>query len=129
MRERAQVDEYLGASGEVAVRNEDVALLQRYELRNGDSQCRYGCSACSCPEGVPIDEVLRTRMYDRDYGNPELARADYAALSEAASACASCSHQACTGTCPFGLPVSSFTRDAHARLARTLPPGGPSARG
>ena len=115
MRERAEVDEYLGASGSGGVDADDVTLLQRYERRNGDTQCRYGCSACHCPEGVPIDEVLRTRMYECDYGNPELARADYAAIPEA-SRCASCSHQSCTGTCPFGLPVARLTRDAQRRL-------------
>jgi len=127
MRSRAQVDEYLGASGPAEVRAEDLALLSRYEACNGDSQCRYGCGACSCPEGVQVDEVLRTRMYDRDYGNRELARADYAALGAAASACASCSHQACLGTCPAGLEISTLTRDAHERLSRD--PGGGSVRG
>ena len=36
---------------------------------------------------MPISEVLRTRMYDVDYGDPELARHDYAQLGAAASPC------------------------------------------
>jgi predicted aldo/keto reductase-like oxidoreductase len=128
MRERAHVDEYLGASGETSVRDEDVAILRRYEVLNGESQCRHGCSACTCPTGVPIDEVLRTRMYECDYDNPELARTDYAALAEPASVCASCSHQSCTGTCPFGLPVATLTRDTHWRLTQSAPSGGREAR-
>jgi ferredoxin len=70
------VDEYLGASGAAAVSRTDLELLARYESRNGATQCRYGCGAClsACPEGVAIDEVLRTRMYAEDYGDLRLAR-------------------------------------------------------
>ena len=119
MRSRREVDEYLGASGATGVEADDVALLQRYEVRNGQSQCRQGCDACSCPEGVEIGEVLRTRMYEVDYRNAELARSDYASLGAGATACVRCTHQACSGSCPFGLPVAALTSDAHARLAPT----------
>jgi predicted aldo/keto reductase-like oxidoreductase len=117
MRSREHVDEYLGASGHAAVSSADISLLRGYEGLNGSTQCRYGCGECSCPEGVAIDEVLRTRMYDRDYGDGELAREDYAKLAGSAEACSGCAHQACLGTCPFDLPISSLTRDAHARLS------------
>lgn len=126
MRSRAEIDEYLGASGYRQVSADDVALLSRYETRNGETQCRYGCSTCSCPEGVPIDEVLRIRMYDRDYQDPELAGQEYAALTTAADACASCSHQDCAGSCPFGLRIPELTRDTHERLARVRTHGGAS---
>ena len=44
---------------------------------------------------VPIAEVLRTRMYEVDYGDPLLARAEYAALGEPAAACLTCAHRSC----------------------------------
>src|SRR5262249_52396514 len=68
MTSPAQIDEYLGASGATRVSRDDLALLARYEQKNGATQCRYGCGAClsACPEAVPIDEVLRTRMYVED---------------------------------------------------------------
>jgi hypothetical protein len=65
---------------------------------------------------VAIAEVLRTRMYDVDYGDPALAREDYARLGDGASACLRCAHQACLGACPYGLPIPELTVDAASRL-------------
>jgi len=55
---------------------------------NGAAYCQHGCGLCepSCPAGVQVSEVLRTRMYDVDYGNRALARDDYARLERSASA-------------------------------------------
>ena len=121
MRDRAEVDEYLAASGwRGAPSQADVGLLSRYFAANGAYQCRYGCSECagSCPSGVAISEVLRTRMYARDYGDLELARGDYAALGEGASACLSCSVRSCAGACPYGLKLDTWIEDTHRWLAR-----------
>jgi len=114
-----QVDEYLGASGAPRPTAADVSLLRRYEARNGATQCRYGCGACAdaCPEGVPIAEVLRTRMYARDYGDLDLARGEYAALGAAASACVGCAHVSCVGACPFGIAIERHTAPTHELLA------------
>ncbi|MCG8587921.1 MAG: hypothetical protein MJE66_01375 [Proteobacteria bacterium] len=118
MRSVEQVDEYLGASGSQALRPGDLTLLARYEARNGSTQCRYGCDACaeSCPAQVSIPEVLRTRMYAADYGDRELARADYDRIAGGAEACLSCSGAPCAGACPFGLEISALTRDAVRRV-------------
>jgi len=114
------VDEYLGASGATSVSRADFGLLARYEARNGAAQCRYGCGAClaACPEGVPIDEVLRTRMYAEDYGDLRFAVDEYAQLGRNASACVGCAHQACTGACPFGIDIAGRTAPTHLQLAR-----------
>jgi hypothetical protein len=114
MTSREQVDEYLGASGWTRPHPQDQALLERYEAKNGATQCRYGCGQCekACPHGVPIADVLRTGMYARDYGDPALAREEYARLGAGASACLTCSGAPCAGACPFGLEISSLARDA-----------------
>ncbi len=119
MKSPQMVDEYLGASGWTREQSRDLPLLERYEALNGRSQCRYACGAChaSCPHGVEVSEVLRTRMYDRDYGDLELAREDYAKLGAGAAACTSCATQACLGACPAGIEIPRLTRDAHHRLA------------
>lgn len=119
MTSRDQIDEYLGASGAAVVSRADVTLLARYEARNGTQQCRYGCGAClsACPEGVAIDEVLRTRMYADDYGDVGLARREYARVAGNAQACVSCSHRSCTNACPFGIEISALTAPIHHRLA------------
>lgn len=119
MRDPAQIDEYLVASGTIAPTRADFRLLERYEARNGAEQCRYGCNDCesACPLGVPIADVLRTRMYAEDYGDRELARSTYASLSSDASACLSCAHRACTGACPHGLAIPELTVRAHRAIA------------
>jgi len=113
-----QVDEYLGASGWTRSAAADGAVLARYEAREGARQCRYGCDDCaaSCPAGVPIPEVLRTRMYAEDYGHPEIARREYRALEVDATACASCSGEPCATACPHGLSIPELTK----RTARLL---------
>jgi predicted aldo/keto reductase-like oxidoreductase len=118
MKSRAMVDEYLVASGTAATRA-DLELLGLYEARNGRSICRQGCSACegACPEGVPIADALRARMYAFDYGDLAFAREEYARLGRPAAACASCAHQACTGACPHGLSIASLAAGLDARLA------------
>jgi predicted aldo/keto reductase-like oxidoreductase len=119
MKQREQVDEYVAASGWQPPTSRDLSLLERYDERNGATQCRYGCSACesACPVGVPIADVLRTRMYARDYDDVELGRSDYGALGAGASPCLSCSGAPCAEACPFGLRIPELTRDAASLLA------------
>jgi predicted aldo/keto reductase-like oxidoreductase len=119
MTSAEQVDEYLGASGAMRTSRDDLRLLALYEARNGQSVCRPACGGCesACPEGVPIADALRTRMYADDYGDEELAQREYALLGVGAAACATCSHQACANACPFGVPIPELTRPLHGRLA------------
>ena len=119
MNSRAEIDEYLSASGDPRVSEHGLQLLARYARLQAARYCQHGCGVCegSCPQAVPIAEVLRTRMYAVDYGNPELARADYATLGDGAGACLTCGHRTCLGACPNGIPIADFTRDAARRLA------------
>ncbi len=112
------IDEYVAASGGPELRGEHLQLLDRYALLQHARYCRPGCDWCegACPEQVQIAEVLRTRMYDVDYGDPALALEDYAKLGMGASACLTCAHQACLRACPYGIPIPEFTRDAATRL-------------
>ena len=119
MKSEEMVDEYLGASGYTAPAGGDLALLTRYEALNGSTQCRYGCDACaaSCPAGVPIAEVLRARMYARDYDDLELGRRDYAKLGSGAAHCVGCGVRSCAGACPHGVAIEKLTAPAHRLLA------------
>jgi predicted aldo/keto reductase-like oxidoreductase len=112
------IDEYVAASAAPEVRGQNLRLLARYAYLQDARYCRHGCNCCegACPQGVEIAEVLRTRMYDVDYGDRALAKQDYAALGTDASACLTCAHQACLGACPYGIPIPAFTRDAATRL-------------
>jgi predicted aldo/keto reductase-like oxidoreductase len=118
MTSAAEIDEYVGASGAQSAAGEGLPLLQRYVRMNGASQCRYGCSEClsACPNGVPIGEILRTRMYAVDYGDPALARREYALLPADASPCLSCAAQPCRGACPHGLRIERLLPPTHRLL-------------
>lgn len=113
------IDEYLGASGWRSTAAADLPLLRRYVRMNGTSYCRHACDACesSCPNGVPIADVMRTRMYANDYGDVPFARAEYAMLASNASACLSCTAKPCAGACPHGVPIADLTAPTHRMLA------------
>ena len=118
MKSREQIDEYLGASGQGVVRQSDLRLLRTYAEMNSETYCRPGCNACAsaCPDAVAIPEVLRARMYSTDYGDELAARSTYAELERDATACLTCSHESCTSACPYGLEVSSLTKQTAGAL-------------
>jgi predicted aldo/keto reductase-like oxidoreductase len=118
MISKEMIDEYLGASGARVTAIGDLPLLDRYLKLNGESYCRHGCNECAnaCPYGVPIAEVMRTRMYAHDYGDIRLARDEYAMLSTNASACLTCDAKPCAGSCPHGIATEVLLAPAHRLL-------------
>jgi aryl-alcohol dehydrogenase-like predicted oxidoreductase len=68
------VDEYLAASG-TALKPTDVARLERYDRLIAGDYCQPHCGECldSCPENLPINDVLRYRMYAKEYDWPRKA--------------------------------------------------------
>jgi predicted aldo/keto reductase-like oxidoreductase len=119
MTSRPMIDEYLGASGARATGAADLHLLNRYSSLNSDSQCRPACNECAhaCPYGVPISDVMRTRMYARDYGDMRLARSEYAMLPVNAAACLTCTAKPCAGACPHGIATDVTLAPTHRMLA------------
>jgi hypothetical protein len=116
MFDHQHVDEYLVASGG-ALAPSDVAVLDAYDRQIVGTYCAPHCGRClsACPEGVPIHDVLRHRMYFEDYGREKMAMEGYAKLRVDASACASCSAP-CAGSCPVGIAIPHRTREAHEML-------------
>ncbi len=114
--ERQHVDEFLYASGKPLM-VADTELLRRYDQQIAGSYCAPHCGACldSCPADVPINDVLRHRMYFEDYGWEKLAIQSYGRLERNASACLECSAP-CAGSCPLGVPIQERTSGAHALL-------------
>lgn len=114
--EPQHVDEFLHASGKPFT-EADRTVLREYDRRTEGTHCLPHCGLCldSCPYGVPIDDVLRTRMYFEDYGWEKMAIEEYAKLSTDASACAGCSAP-CLRSCPVGIDIPKRTREAHELL-------------
>ncbi|NKB97034.1 MAG: hypothetical protein GKR90_00835 [Pseudomonadales bacterium] len=121
MTSEDQIDEYLGASGAVTVTAEARQLLDQYANLNGANYCKHACNLCSgaCPYGVPISDVLRTRMYATDYQDVEFARDEYALLETNASACLSCSGEPCQDACPNGIQIDELCAPTHRMLGST----------
>ena len=114
-----QIDEYLGASGSTEVSHSDLELLHQYAALNGTTYCQQACNDCegACPLGVPIADVLRTRMYATDYQDLDFARREYRTLDVNASACLTCSGKPCRSACSHGLNVSTLCAPTHRMLA------------
>jgi predicted aldo/keto reductase-like oxidoreductase len=114
--ELQHVDEFLYASGKPFTAG-DQALLREYDRQIAGTYCAPHCGACldSCPEDVPIPDVLRHRMYFEDYGWEKIAMEGYAKLGRGADACLGCSAP-CLGSCPLGVNIPERTRGAHELL-------------
>ena len=101
----SKINEYIGASAQPDDIVGDAGLLGRYAALQSGRYCHHGCDKCesACPYGVDIAEVLRTRMYDVDYGNAALAVEDYARLGAGASACLECDNKVCINVQNFNF--------------------------
>ncbi len=114
--ELQHVDEYLYASGQ-RPSSQDHALLEKYDRLIAGKHCYQHCGAClgSCPEKLPIDDVLRYRMYFEDYADEKEAMRLYSLLERQADVCTGCSAP-CLGACPFGIRIQERMMGAHEML-------------
>ena len=89
----------------------------KVRVANLAGQCVL-CGECAgCPEGVAVQDVLRTyQYYARDLGWMEEAIRQYAAIpmERRASACSGCG--LCEDLCPQDLPVRMLISQAHSEL-------------
>ncbi|UCG50598.1 MAG: aldo/keto reductase [Candidatus Latescibacterota bacterium] len=113
------VDEFVGASGTPKLTPDEKKALEKYGMLLDSDYCRPGCGAClaNCPQGVPINDILRYRLYFHNYGREKDAMGLYAALpaSKNAHQCQYCSAP-CTGSCPFGISIKHKLVEAHTEL-------------
>jgi predicted aldo/keto reductase-like oxidoreductase len=116
MFEPQHLDEYLYASGG-RLTEADLAALEKYDRLVAGTHCRQHCGACldSCPESLPIDDVLRYRMYFEDYGDEKQAMRQYARLEKRADVCIGCSAP-CASSCPHGIAIPERMRETHSLL-------------
>ena len=116
MFETEHLDEYLYASGK-SLSDNDVAVLDKYDDLIAGTHCFSSCGDClgECPESLPINDVLRHRMYFEDYGDEKEAMLLYAALDKNADKCLTCAAP-CTGACPQDIDIKGRMIGAHEKL-------------
>ena len=119
MREEAQINEFLGASGADRLLSGDLELLDTYYALNSATYCRPNCGEClsACPYGVEVSEVLRTRMYAVDYHDLAFAREEYETIATNAAACLSCSGEPCQNACNYGVQINAVCGPTHSLLS------------
>ena len=113
MKNKDLADKYMACSGDREFQKADADVLRRYVAEHSSEYCRNECSECqsSCPNGVPIADVLRQRMYSKSYENHRMAAQGYARLGSGASACLDCQDEPCKDACPYDLDIPKLTRE------------------
>jgi predicted aldo/keto reductase-like oxidoreductase len=109
-------DEYLFASGKTLDAS-DMAVLEKYDRLIAGTHCFQHCGDClsACTSALPINDILRHRMYFEDYGDEKQAMQLYAKLEKTAAACIDCAAP-CLGSCPEGIQIQERMIGAHERL-------------
>jgi predicted aldo/keto reductase-like oxidoreductase len=114
------INELVAVSGRTNMSMKEKRVLEGYCALLGKDYCRPGCDGClgSCPNDVPVHDILRYRLYFNNYGREKYAMSMYSKLpdSKKAGQCASCSGH-CSSSCPFGIDVRSKLVRAHDELA------------
>jgi predicted aldo/keto reductase-like oxidoreductase len=97
----------------------DEAKLKAYAEGCGDLYCRHACGVCepSCPQGVPVNTIMRYLQYFLGQGREKEAMALYARIPGArADACLNCPAP-CESRCPHDVPVRGMLLAAHETLS------------
>lgn len=94
-------------------------MLVDYESGLGQYYCRHACGRCegSCPQGVPVNTIMRYYHYFEAQGREKYAMEKYSALSrKSAALCAECTESYCEKACPYRVPVQGLLIAAHQTL-------------
>jgi len=98
----------------------DFDSLQEYAQETACGYCA-GCGhICMAAVGsaVPVNDVMRSLMYNQDYGEPDLARRTFAALpADIRQRLTAVDYTQAEQACPQGLPIAALMRQAAEVLA------------
>ena len=97
----------------------DRAILSAYKRSCGELYCRHACGVCepSCPEGVPVNAIMRFNHYFMAQGREKEAMLKYAKIPGArADVCGSCPGH-CEKACPYNVPIQGMLITAHEHLS------------
>jgi predicted aldo/keto reductase-like oxidoreductase len=120
MRNYDQVNEYVAVSGYQGLDQGDEAMLSALKAQIDPIYCRPGCNRCygSCPQNVPIWDILRYKMYFENYREERYAMEKYRRLpaSRTAQACPGC-NAPCETACIYRIPIRARLQEAHTQLS------------
>jgi predicted aldo/keto reductase-like oxidoreductase len=94
------------------------SMLDSYQTLLGRFYCRHACGVCEpfCPNGVPVNTILRYNHYFEAHGREKHAMQKYARLQRTlADACENC-EGFCEAACPHGVPARTLLAKAHRNL-------------
>jgi len=97
----------------------DGAKLDAYREGCGSLYCRHACGVCepSCPNGVPVNTILRYQHYFAAQRREKEALGYYAGIPGVrADVCRDCAAP-CEAACPYGVPVQGMLLVAHDTLS------------
>jgi predicted aldo/keto reductase-like oxidoreductase len=95
------------------------AILAAYAEVCGPFYCRHSCGLCEpqCPQGVPVNTIMRYHHYFTAQGREREAMQYYAAIPGAkADVCSTCPGF-CEQACPYQVPIQGKLLHAHSDLA------------
>ena len=108
------------ARDQVKLARGEFESLRQYALETQADYCA-GCGhLCQAAVGgaVPVNEVMRSLMYHRYYGEPELARETFASLPEAVrQRLTAVDYSRAEAVCPQRLAIAQLMRQAAEMLA------------
>ncbi len=94
---------------------EDHAALRQYAAETRTGHCAGCTDICETAlnRQLPVGDVMRALMYQRSYGDRELARSVFQSMPEAARRnIASLDYSAAENACPNNLPIGKMMREA-----------------
>lgn len=118
MKTFEDLDWFLRLSG-AKLRDLDKTKLSAYKEACGQLYCRHACGLCEpqCPDGVPVNTIMRYNHYFEAQGREKEAMLKYAAIPGAnADLCRTCVGH-CEPACPYGVPVQGMLIAAHDLLS------------
>ncbi len=97
----------------------DAARLESYREGCGELYCRHACGKCepACPQGVPVNTIMRYHQYFAAQSREKEAMLNYASIPGVkADVCANCPGH-CEAACPYHVPIQGMLLMAHTQLS------------
>jgi predicted aldo/keto reductase-like oxidoreductase len=113
-----ELETFLALSGK-KLESTDTSMLLDYESGLSRYYCRHACGICesACPQGVPVNTIMRYNHYFEVQGMEKYAMLKYDRLTRTkAKQCSDCSGL-CESACPHGVPIQALLMHAHENLA------------